>query len=363
MSEQNIENTSRKMRVGITHGDFNGVGYEVILKTLSAPGITDLFTPVVFGSSEIAARTSTRLQLEDFWFSVVENAAAAKDDQINLVEVCQTGLHQTLGIPSKEAGGAAVKALEAAVEALKNGEIDLIVTAPIDKKSVQGADFKFPGHTEYLEDRFGGEEDRALMIMANGPLRVATVTTHVALKDVPAMITKERVAKAIEDFNTALKMDFACDRPRIAVLSLNPHCGDNGLMGTEEIDEIAPAIQECRDKGILAFGPVPADGLFGSGNYLPYDGILSMYHDQGLAPFKALSREKGVNVTAGLNIVRTSPAHGTAYDKAGKGTADETSFREAIYAAIDIARTREIYKQAAANPLKIQEQRQKNRPE
>lgn len=360
----------RKIRVGITHGDFNGIGYETIIKALGSHEITELFTPIIFGSTEVAARTVSRLRQGDFWFATIEKASDALDNQINLVDVCGQGLHQTLGIPSREAGRAAEAALDAAVDALKSGEIDVLVTAPIDKNSIQSETFQYSGHTEYLEDRFKTEDGKALMIMADDFLRVALVTTHVPLAKVPEMITKERVAETIRNFNKALKMDFACDRPRIAVLSLNPHCGDGGLLGREEIDEIIPAIEECKNEGILAMGPLAADGLFGSGGYINYDGVLAMYHDQGLAPFKAIAREKGINFTAGLEIVRTSPDHGTAYDKAGHGTADETSMREAIYKAIDIARRRKVYKEAAANPLPVSESKFKdnrrgrqNRPE
>lgn len=344
-----------KIRIGITHGDYNGISYEVILKSLSNKEITELYTPVIFGSGRVAAETIRQLKIEDFKFRQIDKAANCLDGHINLVDVVGADVHHTPGHASEKAGAAAVAALEAASKALEDDEIDLLVTAPIDKKSAQGDLFRFPGHTEYLEEKFVVDGGKALMIMAEEGLRVALVTTHIPLRDVAAHITKENVERAIIDFAQALKMDFGCERPKIAVLGLNPHCGDGGMLGTEEAEAILPAVEACRDKGILAFGPLPADGLFGSGAFRNYDGILAMYHDQGLAPFKALSRSGGVNFTAGLNIIRTSPAHGTAYDKAGKGIADETSMREAIYMAVDIARRRAKYIDASENPLVIRE--------
>lgn len=348
-----------KIRIGITHGDYNGVAYEVILKALQNKEITELFTPVIFGSGRIAAETIKSLRLEDFKFRQIEKSSQISDGHINLIDVVGADIHHTPGIPSDKAGLAALAALDAASAALEAGDIDLLVTAPIDKKSIQSDKFKFPGHTEYLEKKFVVEGDHALMIMADDIMRVALVTTHLPLKDVASQITRENVGRAIKDFARALRMDFGCERPRIAVLSLNPHCGDGGVLGNEEIDAIIPAVEEGREKGILVFGPFAADGFFGSAAYHHYDGILAMYHDQGLVPFKALSRTGGVNFTAGLNIIRTSPAHGTAYDKAGKGEADETSMREAIYMAIDIARRRADFLDASENPLVIREVKQR----
>lgn len=348
-----------KIRIGITHGDYNGIAYEVILKALENKEITELFTPVIFGSGRIAAETIRMLKLEDFKFRQIERASQAHDGHINLVDLVGGDVHHTPGHASLKAGEAAVMALEAACRALEDGEIDLLVTAPIDKKSVQGENFNFPGHTEYLEKKFVVEGGQALMIMANESMRVALVTTHLPLKDVSSHISKEAVEKSIIDFNRALRMDFGFERPKIAVLGLNPHSGDGGVLGTEDVDAILPAIESCRDKGFLVFGPMSADGFFGSGAYRYYDGVLAMYHDQGLIPFKVLSRTGGVNFTAGLNIIRTSPAHGTAYDKAGKGVADETSMRDAIYMAIDIARNRADYLDASENPLVIREVKQR----
>lgn len=342
-----------KIRIGITQGDINGVGPELIVKVLSNSDILDLFTPVVFGHSEVLRKTARRLHADDFKFEIIPDAFGIEDGKINLIEAGADTPAHTPGLPSQEGGKAAVKALEAASKAVVDGELDLIVTAPIDKNTAQSDIFKFPGHTEYFEDKFVVEGGNALMILADGPLRVSPVTTHIPLSEVPQHITKENVARAIRSFNSALKMDFGCERPKIAVLSLNPHCGDGGMLGREEIDEIIPAIEECKKEGIMALGPIAADGLFGSGAYMNFDGVLAMYHDQGLAPFKAIAGMSGVNFTAGLNIVRTSPDHGTAYDKAGKGTVDETSMREAIYAAIDIARRRDAYLEASENPLPV----------
>lgn len=342
-----------KILIGITQGDINGIGLEVVVKALSNPDILDLFTPVIFGSSKLLADTAKALKAEDFKMQVVSGVEEAADGVINVVEVSQEELEATPGMASAAGGKAAVAALEAACAAIDAGLLDLLVTAPIDKNSAQSEHFKFPGHTEYLEEKFAVGGGKALMILADDTLRVSLVTTHMPLSEVAPHITRDNVAEAIKAFSRALKMDFGCERPKIAVLSLNPHCGDGGVLGNEESEAILPAIEECRKDGIMAFGPIAADGLFGSGAYKNFDGVLAMYHDQGLAPFKALAGARGINFTAGLNIIRTSPDHGTAYDKAGKGIADETSMREAIYAAIDIARRRDSYLEASENPLEI----------
>ncbi len=349
------------IRVGITHGDFNGIGYEVIVKALDEEEITDLFTPVIFGSAEILNQVRKNLGTETFRFTPVRSAADAQNGKVNVVDVCPRGLELTPGHPSKEAGEAAVAALEAACLALEDGDIDLLVTAPINKKTVYSEKFPFPGHTEFLAKRLADEEGKATMILFDDKIRVALVTTHKALRDVPDAITKDAVKNTIINMDAALRQDFRMDKPRIAVLSLNPHNGDNGLLGSEEINEIEPAIAECVADGILAFGPFAADGFFGTGDYTRFDGIVAMYHDQGLAPFKALAREYGVNYTAGLKYVRTSPDHGTGYNIAGKNQADPTSMREAIYQGIDLARNRRMHAEATADPLPKmkQERRQK----
>ncbi len=341
---------TRNIRIGITHGDFNGIGYEVILKALAGEGMTELCTPVVFGSSELAQRVRKELNIEDFHFTPVKRASDIRDGQVNIIDVCPPGLKATPGHPSEEAGKAAVKALLAACDALEAGLIDVVVTAPINKKTAYSPEFPFPGHTEFFAHRFGGEGD-SLMILFSDRLRVGLVTTHLPLKDIPAAITRERVADTIFRMDRALREDFGFERPKIAVLSLNPHNGDNGLLGSEEQTEIIPAISDCLGEGVLAFGPYAADGFFGTGMYKEFDGIVAMYHDQGLAPFKAIAREYGVNYTAGLPYVRTSPDHGSGYDIAGRGVADPTSMRQSIYAAIDLYRNRLRHQEATADPL------------
>lgn len=350
------------IRVGITHGDFNGIGYEVIIKALDGEEITGLFTPVIFGSAEILNTVRKDLGTETFRFTPIRSAAEAQDGKVNIVDVCPRGLEPTPGHPSKEAGEAAVAALEAACLALENGEIDFLVTAPINKKTIYSERFPFPGHTEFLARRLAESEGKATMILFDDDIRVALVTTHKALRDVPDAITKESVKNTICNLDAALRQDFRMDKPRIAVLSLNPHNGDNGLLGAEEIREIEPAIAECVAEGILAFGPFAADGFFGTGDYAKFDGIVAMYHDQGLAPFKALAREYGVNYTAGLRYVRTSPDHGTGYNIAGKYEADPTSMRQAIYQGIDLTRNRARHAEAIEDPLPKmkQERRQKS---
>lgn len=350
-----------KIRIGITQGDINGVGLEVIVKSLQNSDILELFTPVVFASADLFEKTARSLDLDDFKYRIIAGGEEITDGEINLIDVPEGADSQTPGTSSRAGGAAAVAALEAASRAMEDGFFDLLVTAPIDKHTVQGEKFNFPGHTEYLEDKFAVEGGKALMILAYDRLRVSPVTTHLPLAEVAPHITRDNVRNAIKDFNRALRMDFGCERPKIAVLSLNPHCGDGGTLGKEEQEEIIPAIEECKKEGIIALGPIAADGFFGSGAYNCYDGVLAMYHDQGLAPFKALAGGAGVNYTAGLNIIRTSPAHGTAYDKAGRGTADETSMREAIYAAIDIARRRDSYLDASENPLEIRVPQQKTK--
>lgn len=354
MAQQN-----NNIRIGLTQGDINGVGLEIIVKTLSNHDILELFTPVIFGSAELIRKTAETLGIDDFHFEVVKTAEEIADRVINVIETGETTPRQTPGIPSEEGGQAAVESLKAASAAIEEGTIDLLVTAPIDKKTAKSGGFDFTGHTEYLEDRFVVDGGKALMILVYEGLRVALVTTHLPLSAVTKSITKEKIEESIKNFNRALKMDFGCERPKIAVLSLNPHCGDGGVLGEEDLSVILPAVEQCKSEGIMAFGPIAADGLFGSGSYHSFDGILAMYHDQGLAPFKALAGPRGINYTAGLNIIRTSPDHGTAYDKAGHGTADDTSMREAIYAAIDIAKRRDAYLDASENPLKITERSQK----
>lgn len=337
------------LRVGITHGDTNGVGYEIILKAFAEQTMFEVCTPVVFGSAKIGSYHRKALGIET-QFHFVNSAKDAVDGRLNLVNCFDNDVNVEFGRTSQEAGRAAYWALEAATEALKNGEIDVLVTAPICKNAIQSPDFNFAGHTEYLANRIG-EGNEPLMVLANDVMRVALVTTHLPISEVAAAITKENVAKKIRQLNKSLQHDFLISAPRIAVLGLNPHNGDDGVMGHEEKEAIAPAVQEAVEQGIQCFGPYPADGFFGAGMFSHFDAVLAMYHDQGLAPFKALSMDNGVNVTAGLPYVRTSPDHGTAFDIAGCNKASEASFRQAIYTAIDIHRNRKADDEARKNPL------------
>ena len=339
----------KTIRVAITQGDTNGIGYEVILKVFEDPAMLELCTPIIYGSPKIAAYHRKALNLETN-FSIINNAAEARDGRVNLLTCFDEEVKIELGKPSQEAGEAALKALDRAMTDYRSGLYDVLVTAPINKATIQSPEFHFPGHTEYIETSVG-EGQKALMILMNEDLRVALVTTHLPIKDIAKAINKDVIMEKATIFHQALRRDFRISSPRIAVLSLNPHAGDDGLLGSEEKDIIRPAIEELAAKGIQAFGPYPADGFFGSGNYSRFDGVLAMYHDQGLAPFKTIALEDGVNYTAGLPIVRTSPDHGTAYDIAGQGKADESSMRHAIYTAIDIFRNRIHFDEPLANPL------------
>ena len=341
-----------KIRVGITHGDINGVGYEVILKTFSDPTMLELCTPIIYGSPKVAAYHRKAMDIQTN-FSIVNSADDAQPDKLSIVNCTEDELKVELSKPTPEAGKAALDALERALQDYREGMIDVLVTAPINKHTIQSETFHFPGHTEYIEERVG-EGQKALMILLKNDFRVALVTGHIPVREIASSITKELIQEKLAIFNRSLKQDFGIGAPRIAVLALNPHAGDDGLLGTEEQEIISPAIQEMAAKGILCYGPYPADGFMGSGNFTHFDGVLAMYHDQGLAPFKALAMDEGVNYTAGLPVIRTSPAHGTAYDIAGKGVACEDSFRQAIYVAIDVFRNRQREKEAHANPLRKQ---------
>ncbi|MBD5224861.1 MAG: 4-hydroxythreonine-4-phosphate dehydrogenase PdxA [Bacteroidales bacterium] len=338
-------------RIGITHGDFNGVGYEVILKTFDDNRMLEMCTPVVYGSAKIAAYYRKNLELQGTPVAQINDASQARPDALNIINVIGQEAHIAPGESSREAGEAAFAALERAVADLRSGEIDMLVTAPINKHNIQSDLFSFPGHTEYLETSVG-EGEKSLMILCNNSLRVALVTTHLPIAKVSAAITEDTIVEKLSIFEYSLIQDFGVVKPRIAVLALNPHAGENGLLGSEERDVIEPAIAKARDKKMHVFGPYAADGFFGNGLYKKFDGVLAMYHDQGLAPFKTLSMESGVNFTAGLPIVRTSPDHGTGYDIAGKGVASEESMRSAVYMALDICRNRKNYEEMTASPLR-----------
>lgn len=340
------------IKVGITQGDINGIGYEVILKTFADIRMAEICIPVIYGSAKVAAYHRKAMEMQTVAFSQINNAKDATVNKVNIVNCINDETKVEMGQSTPVAGEAAYLSLEKAVADLKDGIIDVLVTAPINKHNIQREDFHFPGHTEYLEERFGKEGDKSLMILIKDSLRVALVTGHMPLSEVPKALTKEKIIETAIRFEKCLKRDFRIGKPRIAVLSLNPHAGENGLLGNEENEIIIPALQELQDKKVLCFGPYATDGFFGSGEFSRFDGILAMYHDQGLAPFKTLAMEEGVNFTAGLPIIRTSPAHGTAYDIAGQNKASEESFRQAIYMAIDTFENRKEYDKAYANPLK-----------
>lgn len=340
------------IKVGITQGDINGIGYEVILKTFSDIRMAEMCVPVLYGSAKVAAFHAKALDMQPIAFNQINNADNAVENKVNIINVIGEDAKVDLGQSTTIAGEAAYKALERATKDLQEGLIDVLVTAPINKDNIQRDDFHFPGHTEYLESRFARNGEKSLMILAKDTIRVALVTGHIPLSEVPKAITKEKIIDAAIRFENSLRRDFRCGKPRIAVLSLNPHAGENGLLGTEEKEVIIPALKELEDKNILCFGPYPADGFFGSRDFTHFDGILAMYHDQGLVPFKTLAMEEGVNFTAGLPIIRTSPAHGTAYAIAGKNEASEESFRKAVFMALDVYENRKFYKEAHANPLR-----------
>jgi len=342
---------SNLVKVGITHGDSNGVGYEILLKAFSDNRLTELLTPIIYGSSKVASYHRKVLNSKSVPFNMIAHASEYKDGQINFINAVKDDVKIEIGKPNQSAGNAAYVALEEAVADINNSLIDALVTLPINKDSIQGQNFNFKGHTEYLENRTG-KNHKALMILANEEIRVALVTTHLPIAEVAGSITSELIIEKIKTLNNCLKRDFSIDNPRIAVLSLNPHAGENGLLGNEEKEIITPAIQKCLDGDILCSGPYAADGFFGSRKYKQFDAILAMYHDQGLVPFKTIAMDSGVNFTAGLPIVRTSPAHGTAYDIAGKNEASDESFRQALYMAVDIHRNRVAYDEARKDPLR-----------
>ncbi len=348
--DKQVDNTT-PVKIGITHGDVNGISYEIIMKAISDSRMFDMFTPVVYGSSKVASYFRKTLDFPDFHFNIIKSADKALENKANLVNIYPQEIKIDLGHCTEIAGKIAYIALEAAVEDLKKGHIDALVTAPINKKNIQSKDFDFPGHTEYLAKKFNVDDYLMLMISQN--MRIGVITGHVPLSEVPGLINQELILQKIKVFNDALIKDFSIRKPKIALLGLNPHAGDKGVIGNEEEKVIIPAIKKAFDDGILAFGPYPADGFFGSTNYNDFDGILAMYHDQGLIPFKALSFKSGVNYTAGLPIIRTSPAHGTAFDIAGKNLASPEAFRQALYLAIDCYRNRKVYEEINRNPLKV----------
>ncbi len=340
----------KDLKVGITQGDINGIGYEVIIKCLSDPRITEICTPVVYGSPKVAAFYRKQIELENFSFHQIRSAVEANPKRANIVNVLRDDVKVDPGKVTPFGGESALISLKRAVEELKNKQIDALVTAPINKSNIQSENFHFPGHTEYLTSVFGGDI-QSLMLMVSDKMRVGIVVGHVPVSKIASYINSEIILKKLRVLNKSLQVDFGIIGPRIAVLGLNPHAGDGGLLGSEETEHIIPAIRQARSEKIMAFGPYSSDGFFGSGVFKKFDAILAMYHDQGLIPFKALNFDEGVNFTAGLPIVRTSPAHGTAYDLVGKNLASEISFRQAIYMACDIYRKREEHRELGSNPL------------
>lgn len=341
---------SNKVKIGISIGDINGIGLEVILKTLAESKILDYCTPIVYGHTKVASFHRKALHLSDFMFNVIPNAEAAATHKANMINCWDEDVKIDLGIANETGGKYAFISLQKATDDLVRGAIDALVTAPINKNNIQSADFKFPGHTEYLQEK--SESNDVLMFLVSDTLRVGVVTGHIPVADVAKSITKEKIVKKLQLINESLKKDFWVEKPKIAVLGLNPHASDNGLLGNEEAEIISPAIQEAFYKGIICFGPYPADGFFGNGTYKQFDAVLAMYHDQGLIPFKTIAFENGVNYTAGLKFVRTSPDHGTGYGIAGKNQADPTSFMEALFAAIHIVKNRREQEAMLSNQLK-----------
>lgn len=347
-----------KIVVGISQGDINGISYEVIIKSLMDNRIFDFCIPVVYGSAKVAAYHRKALNIANFSFNNIKSADDANIKRANIINCLDDNVRVELGKSTEIAGESSLISLENAVKDLKDGKIDVLITAPINKDNVQSEKFNFPGHTEYLTKE--SESKDSLMLMVSENLKVGVVTTHLPLSKVPEALTEELILDKLRIMNKSLIQDFRIRKPKIAVLGLNPHAGDNGLLGTEEVDVIIPAINKAKDEGILALGPYPADGFFGSDNFNKFDAVLAMYHDQGLTPFKALAFNSGVNYTAGLDFIRTSPGHGTAYEIAGSGKASEISFRNAIYLACDIFRNRSEYKEISADPLQHQEVSDKN---
>lgn len=340
-----------KIILGISQGDINGVGLEVALKTLAEPGIVDICTPVLFSSQKTVGFYRKMLGIEDFNFHPVRDIKQIHPKKVNVFNCYEEEVQMEVGKITPQGGQYAAISLDKACEALLNKQIQVLVTAPINKHNIQSKSFNFPGHTEYLATKFGYEKG-AMMLMCSENLRVGLVTGHSPVNKIAPSITEERVYNKIVQLNKTLIQDFVIQKPKIAVLGLNPHAGDSGTLGTEEKDVIIPAIEKAKkENNILVYGPYSADGFFGSGMYLKFDAVLAMYHDQGLIPFKTLSFNEGVNFTAGLPIVRTSPDHGTAFDIAGKNIAATESFKRAVFLAIDIYRNRKNHKEISSNPL------------
>lgn len=338
-----------KIKIGISHGDINGISYEVIIKTLMDNRINEICTPIIYGSPKVAAYHKKALDIENFSPIGIHSPDEARGNKSYIINCVDENIRVELGKSTESAGIDSFKALKAATDALESGKIDALVTGPVNKQNIQHSEFNYNGHTEYLQARF--KIDEVMMLMVSDLLKVGLVSGHVPISALSSMITIELIVEKLKILARSLLVDFGIRNPRIAVLGLNPHAGDDGLLGSEEQKVITPAIDQAKQLGITAFGPYSADGFFGAGRFNRFDAVLAMYHDQGLAPFKSLCMDSGVNFTAGLPVVRTSPAHGTAYELAGKNEASADSFRNALYLAIDVTRNRKLYKEISANPL------------
>ena len=351
----------QKIKIGISHGDINGISYEVIIKTLMDSRMGEICTPMIFGSSKVLAYHRKALDIDDFSVVSINSPSEAKGDKAYIINCVDDDVRVELGKNTESAGISSYAALKAATDALKQGSIDALVTGPVNKQNIQQGDFHHNGHTEYLQEQF--EVDEVMMLMVSDLMKVGLVAGHIPIAQLSTFITTRLIVKKLSILSHSLLVDFGIRNPRIAVLGLNPHAGDNGLLGNEEQEVIIPALEEARKLNYLAFGPFPADGFFGAGRFKHFDAVLAMYHDQGLAPFKALAMDTGVNFTAGLPVVRTSPAHGTAFELAGKNMASTDSFRNAIYTAIDVVRNRRIYEEISRNPLKTEREQRGGKDE
>lgn len=342
--------TVQKLKLGISIGDLNGIGGEIIVKTFEDSRMLDFCTPIIFASVKTMSFLKKHFNLS-LNFQGIEKPSEAIEGKINVINVWKENVSINFGVEDPESGKYAFRSLQAAVKALKEDEIDVLVTAPINKNTIQSEDFKFPGHTDYLAQELEG---KSLMLMITDNLRVGLLTDHVPLKDIAQVITPEVIQNKIATIQKTLQQDFRISKPKIAVLGINPHSGDNGLIGKEDETILKPTLQKLRDKGLLVFGPYAADSFFGTKNYQNFDAVIASYHDQGLVPFKTLSFGEGVNFTAGLKKIRTSPDHGTAFEIAGKDSANINSFKEAVFKAVDIYKTRKEYTKLTKNPLKKQ---------
>ncbi len=349
MIKERLKGKTTPVRVGVTHGDFNGISYEVMIKALMDNRLYEMFTPIIYGLPRVIGFHRKHMHLSEFNYTVIPNISKLTVKKLNIRSISDDEVKVEFGKSTRLAGDYAFQALETAVKDLRDKKIDILVTAPINKENIHSGKFAFQGHTEYLTQRFGVEN--SLMLMVFDKLKIGTVTNHIPIGEVAGTITEELILTKLTILNDSLEKDFLIMRPKIAVLGLNPHAGDKGLIGNEDETMIHAAVIKAKEQEILAFGPFPADGFFGSGNYTKYDAVLSMYHDQGLIPFKLMSLGRGVNYTAGLPIVRTSPEHGTAYDIAGENVASPFSMRQAVYLGVDIYKNRQKWQAMHVNPL------------